>query len=58
MNVSKTKNKVLVNGVKYHSVCEAFLKLELPLAKHQLFRKKLKIEKKATYAGYEFEVVE
>lgn len=54
----KTKNKVLVNGVKYHSVCAAFLALKLPLARHQLFRKKLKIEKKASYDGYEFEIVE
>lgn len=56
-DAKRTQNKVKVNGVIYRSVSEAFFKLKLPHAKHIVFRKKLKAEKKATFDGVEFELV-
>jgi cytidylate kinase len=56
-DAKRMQNKVLVNGVTYRSVAEAFLKLKLPLAKHQAFRKILKAEKKAKFENVEFELV-
>lgn len=57
----KAKSKVLVSNAstpslakQYHSVRAAFIALELPLSKHQRFRRQLKLEGKATFANYLF----
>jgi hypothetical protein len=38
-------------------VAAAFVALNLPMTRHQSFRKKLKIEKVAEFEGYKFEMV-
>ncbi len=53
----RVQNQVRVNGEKYRSVAAAFIALNLSLSKHQAFRKKLKVEKKAKFEKHEFELV-
>jgi hypothetical protein len=53
----RIQNKVKVNGTIYKSVSAAFIALNLSLSKHQAFRKKLKVEKKAKFEKHEFELV-
>lgn len=50
------QHAVKVNGKIYKSVAASFLALDLPMHKHQAFRKKLKIEKKAEFDGHKFEI--
>jgi len=47
---------VVVNGQKYKSVAAAFAALNLPMHKHQSFRKKLKVDRKAEFDGIVFEI--
>lgn len=49
---------VMVKGKQYKSLAAAFMALGLPMARHQLFRKKLKEEKSAEFEGIMFTVVE
>jgi hypothetical protein len=51
------QHKVKVGDKTYKSVAAAFEDLKLPMHKHQVFRKKLKAEKKAEFDGYVFELV-
>ena len=48
---------VKVGDQTYKSVAAAFVALNLPMHKHQSFRKKLKVEKKAEFDGHVFEIV-
>lgn len=48
---------VKVGDKTYKSVAAAFVALNLPMHKHQTFRKKLKAEKKAEFDGHVFELV-
>ena len=48
---------VKVGNETYKSVAAAFVALNLPMHKHQSFRKKLKVEKKAEFDGHVFEIV-
>ena len=55
---NRVQNNILVNGTaRYRSVAAAFVALNLPMTRHQSFRKKLKIEKVAEFEGYKFEMV-
>ena len=49
---------VMARGKQYKSIAAAFMALGLPMARHQLFRKKLKAEKTAEFEGIVFTVVE
>jgi hypothetical protein len=49
---------VMARGKQYKSIAAAFMALGLPMARHQLFRKKLKEEKSAEFEGIMFTVVE
>ena len=51
-------NAVMVRGKQYRSLAAAFMALGLPMARHQLFRKKLKEEKTAEFEGIVFTLVE
>lgn len=51
------RSRVRANGVEYRSVREAFVALNLPLAKHIRFRMALKAAGKAEFDGVKFEVV-
>ena len=53
-DAKRTQNQVRVNGTKYRSVAAAFIALNLPISKHQAFRKILKKQKKATFENIEF----
>jgi hypothetical protein len=53
----RVQNQVRVNGEKYRSVAAAFIALNLPISKHQTFRKILKKQKTATFEKFEFELV-
>jgi hypothetical protein len=50
------QQKVKADGKSYRSVAAAFAALGLPMHKHQVFRKKLKAEKKAEFEGVMFEI--
>lgn len=50
------QHKVKADGKTYRSVAAAFKELKLPMHKHQVFRKKLKKEKKAEFEGIMFEI--
>ena len=52
-----TKTKVKVGGEIYRSVCAAFLKLKLPMAKHIAVRKLLKEQGRVTFEGHVFTTV-
>jgi len=53
----RVQNQVRVNGTKYRSVAAAFIALNLPISKHQVFRKNLKKAKKLKFEEYEFELI-
>ena len=50
------QHAVVVNGQRYKSVAAAFAALNLPMHKHQAFRKKLKVDRKAEFDGIVFEI--
>jgi len=52
------RNKVLVDGVEYRSVAEAFRQLRLPMGAHIRVRMDLKAAGKLTYANHNFIVKE
>lgn len=54
----RKRDKVRVSGVVYASLAKAFVALGLPLSRHQVFRRRLKSERRAEFEGYEFEIVE
>ena len=49
--------KVKVDGVEYSSVAKAFAALNLPMSKHQKFRKLLKEKGKMKFDKHLFEIV-
>lgn len=51
------RHKVKVGGEEYRSVMAAFKALELPLAKHQKFRKELKEKGQMKFEGHTFKIV-
>jgi hypothetical protein len=57
-NMANKHTAVMVKGKQYKSLAAAFMALGLPMARHQLFRKKLKEEKSAEFEGIVFTVVE
>jgi len=54
----KAHHNVLVDGVTYRSVLDAFNQLSLPISKHVRFRKMLKSEGAANFDGHHFSLVE
>jgi len=52
------QHKIKIDGVFYNSVADAFRQLELPMSRHQLFRKNLKAAGKLEFDGILFEIVE
>lgn len=54
----RKRDKVRVQDTVYSSLAKAFVALGLSLQSHQTFRKRLKAERRAEYAGYVFEIVE
>ena len=51
------RHKVKVGGEEYRSVMAAFKAIELPLAKHQKFRKELKEKGQMKFEGHTFKIV-
>lgn len=51
-----TRSHVVVKGVEYSSVKEAFVALDLPLQKHIPFRMTLKAAGRASFGGFQFKL--